>query len=80
METDAILSCMSTKETLVLNVAADHPELTENDIVGVMWIKHGIEVTEQYVAFVLESFHAAMADWIAQQEESDNWEDCSEAY
>jgi hypothetical protein len=71
---------MSTKETLVLNVASDHPQLTENDIVGIMWIKHGIEVTEEYVTFVLQSFHDAMADWIARQEEQDNWEDCSEAY
>jgi hypothetical protein len=71
---------MSTKETLVLNVAADHPELTENDIVGVMWIKHGIECTEEYVAFVLQSFHDAMADWIARQDEGEGWEDCAEAY
>ena len=77
---------MSTNESLVLNIAQDHPDLTENDIVGVMWIKHGIEVTEQYVAFVLQSFHDAMADWIARQEETENWEergnweDCAEAF
>jgi len=64
---------MSTKETMVLDLAADHPDLTENDIVGVMWLKHGIEVTEEYVSFVLQSFHAAMADWIAQQEEGEDW-------
>jgi len=64
---------MTTKESFVLNIAQDHPGLTENDIVGVMWIKHGIEVTEEYVSFVLQSFHAAQADWIAQQEEGEDW-------
>lgn len=76
---------MTTKESLVLNIAQDHPGLTENDIVGVMWIKHGIECTEEYVAFVLQSFHDAMADWIVAQEEAQeweegNWEQCSDAF